>query len=139
MPAPNVAFAKGMSVTYGTSSAAFSGEVTGIESEIERESVDATHLGSTAPTTSQFAGLIMLPAPFGTLRMKLLAHLRPAHMCRLHTADNETITIAHPFTTDNWSGSGHVRKVTPRQIINQKMTCEIEIQATGVWTSTQGA
>jgi len=130
----------GATIVFGTSS--FTSEVVSIDwSGITRDPIDATHLGSVAPTASEFGGMEFIPpdlADSGELSVEI--HTDPDKIPPVNLVA-ETITITFPKVPADtsatiWAGTGFVTGYSANITSGEKMTTTMIIKISGVVTVT---
>lgn len=129
MASPAVDNATGITIVFGTSG--FGGEIVDVNGpSLARESIDTTHQGSTAART--FA-----PADFydaGELTYTL--HFNPDTLPIISSAA-ETITVTWPAGA-TWAFSGFLTGISNVATLDDKMTADVTVKASGQVTAVAG-
>jgi len=140
MPGTSIQDGRGTTIAFGTSS--FTSEVVSIDwSGITRDPIDSTHLGSAAPTASEFGGMEFIPpdlADAGEISLEL--HTDPDKIPPLNLA-TEIITVTFPLvsgdtTPTKWVANGFTTGYSANATSGEKITTTMTVKITGVITPT---
>lgn len=130
MPSPSVDLGTGATITFGTS--AFTAEITSLTPyAAERESIDTTHLGTSAAPAGEIGAKTYIPADLTEAgSLSITGHFNPDTVPPLEAAaETITITFASGATADF---TGFMTSYQPSEVaVNTKMEFTAEIKISG--------